>query len=131
MTSFAGLTNIGQVSIPVKEIELAIEFYRDTLGMEYLFQVPNMAFFECEGIRILLAIPEDGDSAQRASIIYFIVAGIHAATDALRDRGVVFTSDRHLVTEMPDHDLWMSFFQDPDQNTLALMSEVAKSPDPE
>ena len=99
--------------------------------MEYLFQVPNMVFFDCGGIRILLAIPEGGDSAQRASIIYFKVADIHAATDALRDRGVVIISDPHLVAEMPDHELWMSFFQDPDQNTLALMSEVAKSPDTE
>jgi methylmalonyl-CoA/ethylmalonyl-CoA epimerase len=124
--SFEGLTTIGQISIPVQDIGAAVEFYRDSLGMEFLFQVPNMAFFDCGGIRILLTIPEDGDSDQHSSIIYFKVADISASTDALRDRGVVITSDPHLIAEMPNHDLWMSFFQDQDENTLALMSEEAR-----
>jgi methylmalonyl-CoA/ethylmalonyl-CoA epimerase len=129
--SFKGLSTIGQISIPVQDLETAIEFYRDSLGMKFLFQVPNMAFFDCGGVRILLAIPEGGNADQHSSIIYFKVADIHASTDAIRDRGVVVISDPHLVAEMPDHDLWMSFFQDPDENTLALMSEVTKPSQPE
>lgn len=125
--SFKGLSQIGQISIPVQDLETAVEFYRDSLGMQFLFQVPNMAFFDCEGVRILLAVPEEGDSDRQSSIIYFKVADIHTATDSLRDRGVVIISEPHLVAEMPDHDLWMSFFQDPDENMLALMSEVRKS----
>jgi catechol 2,3-dioxygenase-like lactoylglutathione lyase family enzyme len=124
--SFEGLSTIGQIAIPVQVLEPAVDFYRDSLGMEFLFQVPNMAFFDCEGIRILLTVPEDGDTERCSSMIYFKVANILAATDALRDRGVIFTSDPHLIAEMPDHDLWMSFFQDQDENTLALMSEVPK-----
>jgi catechol 2,3-dioxygenase-like lactoylglutathione lyase family enzyme len=125
--SFKGLSQIGQISIPVQDLETAVEFYRDSLGMQFLFQVPNMAFFDCEGVRILLAIPEEGDSDQQSSIIYFKVADIHTATDSLRDKGVLIISDPHLTAEMPAHDLWMSFFQDPDENMLALMSEVPKS----
>ena len=103
--SFEGLSQIGQIAIPVHDLEAAVEFYRDSLGMEFLFQVPNMAFFDCEGIRILLAIPEGDDSDQHSSIIYFKVVDIHAATDALGDKGIIITSDPHLIAEMPDHDL--------------------------
>ena len=124
--SFEGLSQIGQISIPVQDLEAAVEFYREALGMGFLFQVPNMAFFDCGGIRILLAIPEDGDSDRRSSIIYFKVVDIHTETEALRERSVVFTSEPQLIAEMPDHDLWMSFFQDLDDNMLALMSEVPK-----
>jgi methylmalonyl-CoA/ethylmalonyl-CoA epimerase len=123
---FTGLSTIGQISIPVQELESAVNFYRDSLGMDFLFQVPNMAFFDCGGIRILLAVPEKGDSDRRSSIIYFKVADIHTETEALRERSVVFTSEPQLIAEMPDHDLWMSFFQDLDDNMLALMSEVPK-----
>ncbi len=124
---FNGLNQIGQISIPVQDLETAVEFYRDSLGMDFLFQVPNMAFFDCGGVRILLANPEDGEPDQHSSIIYFKVADIQSTTDALRDKGVVIISDPHLIAEMPDHDLWMSFFQDPDENTLALMAELPTS----
>ena len=126
MTSFEGLSSIGQINIPVHDLESSIEFYRNSLGMKYLFQVPNMAFFECGGIRILLAVPEDSASDHPSSIIYFTVDDINSATNALRDRGVVFSGNPGLIAEMPGHDLWMSFFKDPDENTLALMSELAK-----
>lgn len=59
--SFTGLNQIGQISIPVQDLELAVEFYRDSLGMDYLFQVSNMALFNCRGVRILLAVPEGDD----------------------------------------------------------------------
>ena len=121
---FEGLSQIGQISIPVQDLEVAVEFYRDSLGMEFLFQVPNMAFFDCGGVRVLLAVPEEDDADRRSSIIYFKVEEIHTATDTLRERGVVITSDPHLIAEMPDHELWMSFFHDPDGNMLALMAEV-------
>ena len=85
-----------------------------------------MAFFECGGIRILLAVPEDSASDHPSSIIYFTVDNINSATNALRDRGVVFSGNPALIAEMPDHDLWMSFFKDPDENTLALISELAR-----
>lgn len=124
MMSFNGLKKIGQINIPVLDLERSVNYYRDTLGMEFLFQVPGMAFFDCGGIRILLSLPEDEAHDHPSSIIYFYVDDIHTATEALLERGVTFFKEPHLVAEMPDHELWMSFFEDPDQNTLALMSEI-------
>lgn len=124
--SFQGLSRIGQINIPVHELDTSVEFYRDSLGMEFLFQVPGMAFFDCGDIRILLAVPEDETSDHPCSIIYFKVEDIQTATAALRDKGVSFSKDPHLIAEMPDHDLWMSFFKDPDLNTLALMAEIPR-----
>ena len=121
---FEGLSKIGQINIPVHDLETSVEFYRDSLGMNYLFQVPNMAFFDCAGIHILLAVPDDDAFDHPSSIIYFKVDDIHLATNALHGRGVVISGKPQLIAEMPDHDLWMSFFKDPNGNTLALMSEV-------
>jgi methylmalonyl-CoA/ethylmalonyl-CoA epimerase len=124
---FEGLSKIGQINIPVHDLDTSVDFYRDSLGMNFLFEVPTMAFFDCEGIRLLLTVPEDDEFDHPSSIIYFKVDDIHLAADALQDRGVVIRKKPHLIAEMPDHDLWMSFFQDPEGNTHALMSEVARS----
>ncbi len=125
--TFEGLSIIGQINIPVHDLETSVEFYRDSLGMKYLFEVSNMAFFDCGGIRILLAVPDDDEFDHPSSIIYFKIDNIHSAADALQERGVFISKKPHLIAEMPDHDLWMSFFQDPEANTHALMSEVTRS----
>ncbi len=127
MRTFEGLSIIGQINIPVHDLEAAVGFYRESLGMNFLFEVPNMAFFDCGGIRILLAVPDDDEFDHPSSIIYFKVDDIHSAVDALQARGVFISKEPHLIAEMPDHDLWMSFFQDPEGNTHALMSEVTRS----
>ena len=98
------LARIGQIAITVSDIERAVAFYRDTLGLRPLFEVPGMAFFNCGGIRLMLA-----------------------ASRTLESRGVRFDRLPHLVARMPDHDLWMAFFCDPDRNPLALMSEVKRA----
>lgn len=123
---FDGLSRIGQISIPVRNLEEAIEFYRDSLGLKYLFQVPNMAFFDCGGIRLMLGVPEDEAFDHPGSIIYFKVDDILTSTEALREKGVNIVSEPALIAQMTDHDLWMSFFNDSQGNTLALMAEVAK-----
>ena len=124
---FEGLSLIGQINIPVHDLETSVAFYRNSLGMNFLFEVPTIAFFDCGGVRILLAVPEDDEFDHPSSIIYFKVVDIHSVADALQDRGVVISKKPHLIAEMPDHDLWMSFFQDPEGNTHALMSEVVRS----
>lgn len=121
---FTGLAQIGQVNMPVHDLDNAIHFYRDTLGIPFLFQVPRMAFFDCAGVRLLLALPESPDDDHPGSVLYFKVAGIHSTAEALQARGVIFVSEPHLIAEMPDHDLWMAFFKDVDGNLLALMAEV-------
>jgi methylmalonyl-CoA/ethylmalonyl-CoA epimerase len=119
-----GLARIGQIAVTVKDIERAIAFYRDALGMRFLFQVPNMAFFDCGGIRLMLSLPEKSGEGY-SSIVYYKVDRIQQAFETLRSRGVPFEGTPHLIAKMPDHDLWMAFFRDPDGNLLALMSEVA------
>jgi len=120
-----GLSTIGQISITVTDVERAIAFYRDTLGIPFLFQVPNMVFFDCAGVRLMLAVSEK-PGEQFSSILYFEVPDIHAALEAMTSRGAAFEGEPHLVARLAGHDLWMAFFRDPDRNLLALMSEVPK-----
>ena len=116
------LAQIAQIAVDVDDLDAAIDFYRDTLGMKLLFQVPSMAFFDCAGIRLLLN--EVKDWQHPASIIYYKVVDIVTAHKTLLTRGVNFTADPHFVAKMSDHDLWMAFFKDPAGNILALMSEI-------
>jgi predicted enzyme related to lactoylglutathione lyase len=118
------LSRIGQIAVPVSDLKRAIEFYRDTLGIKFLFEVPKMAFFDCADMRLLLTLPEEAEADKQSSIIYFAVPEISSAHSILVERGVEFISEPHLVAKMPDHDLWMAFFRDSEGNTLALMSEV-------
>lgn len=118
-----GLTRVGQIAINVHDLARAVRFYRDTLGMRLLFEVPGMAFFDCGGVRLLLGPPSGPEYDHPASIVYYRVDHIRAARDVLEARGVRFTSAPHRVTRMPDHDLWMGFFPDSEGNVLALMSE--------
>jgi methylmalonyl-CoA/ethylmalonyl-CoA epimerase len=75
----------------------------------------------------MLSRPEKKESDHPGSILYFTVPDIVAAYEAFRGRNVAFDDEPHIVARMPDHDLWMSFFRDPDDNIFALMAEVAKS----
>lgn len=115
---------IGQIRIPVRDLARAVGFYRDILGLRCLFEVPGMAFFDCGGVRLMLGAPEGGAAEGPASILYYLVPDIHAAHEALRGRGAVFIDQPHLVARMPDHELWMTFLRDSEENLLALMSEV-------
>ena len=119
-----GLSAIGQIAITVADVDRAVQFYRDVLGMKLLFQMPGMAFFDCGGIRLMLSPSEHGE--QYSSIIYFKVLEMQEGHRTLAGRGVAFEREPHLVAKMPTHDLWMAFFRDPDRNLLALMSEVPR-----
>ena len=121
-TSF-GLARIGQIAVTVGNLERAVTFYRDTLGMALLFQVPNMAFFDCGGVRLMLSLAEKPGEVF-SSVIYYKVDQIQQAYEVLSSRGVEFEAKPHLIAKMPDHDLWMAFFRDPDRNLLALMCEM-------
>ncbi len=119
-----GLSAIGQIAITVSDIKKAISFYRDTLGMKYMFEAPNMAFFDCGGIRLMLGLAEKGGDQQYSSVIYYKVDDIVKTYEAFLSRGVHFEAKPHFVAKLPDHDLWLAFFRDQDNNLLALMSEV-------
>jgi len=121
------LNQIGQIFVNVKDLDRAIAFYRDILGMTFLFQAPpNMAFFDCGGIRIMLGIADRPDLDHPASIIYYKVEDIERIYETFKTRGVEFIVKPHLVAPMPTYDLWLADFKDSEGNFLALMSEVAR-----
>lgn len=120
------LNQIGQIAINVHDVKRAITFYRDTLGLRSLFEIPNAAFFDCGGVRLMLGLPEKPEFDHPASIIYYKVPDIQRAFQTLSSRGVQFEGEPHLVARMPNHDLWMGFFRDSEGNLLALMSETRR-----
>jgi methylmalonyl-CoA/ethylmalonyl-CoA epimerase len=120
------LSTIGQIAFAVADVERSVAFYRDALGMKFLFQVPNLGFFDCSGIRLMLSSGEKPDGGSN-SVVYFKVPDIHEQYRTLRAGGVPFEGEPHLIARMPDHDLWMAFFRDPDRNLLALMCEMPKA----
>jgi len=125
LTASFGLAQIGQIAVPVGDIERAIAFYRDTLGMRFLFQAPpGLGFFDCAGVRLMLDAPAKAQAQNHSSVIYYKVPDLQVAFETLSARGVVFEAKPHRIAKLPDHELWMAFFHDPDGNLLALMSEV-------
>jgi methylmalonyl-CoA/ethylmalonyl-CoA epimerase len=122
-----GLGQIGQIAIAVKDLAAALTFYRDVLGLPFLFEAPpHLAFFDCGGVRLMLTLPEKPEFDHPASIIYFKVPSIHETTAVLKSRGVAFESEPHLIAKMPGHDLWMAFVRDPEKNLIGIMSEVER-----
>lgn len=121
-----GLSRLGQIAVTARDLDRAEAFYRDAVGLRFLFRVPNLVFFDCSGVRLLLSTPEKPEFDHPSSILYFAVDDLQTAHRTLHDRGVHFTDDPHLIAEMPDHDLWMAFFEDSEGNTLALMSEARR-----
>ena len=119
-----GLDSVGQIAIPVTDVERSVAFYRDVLGMRFLFLAPpGLGFFDCGGVRLMLDSPARAQ-AGNSSVIYYKVADLQGAFDSLTAKGVTFEAPPHLIAKMPDHELWMAFLRDPDRNLLALMSEV-------
>ncbi len=117
---------VGQLLIPVENLESAIEYYRDVLGLTYLFSAPpQMSFFQAGSVRLLVGVPEAGQSRGRGSAVYFKVSDIHAVHATLKQRGVEFGAEPKLIHKTPASELWLTEFRDPDGNQLALMSEIA------
>lgn len=120
-----GLSQIGQIAVNANDIERATTFYRDTLGMKYLFGIPdNAAFFDCDGLLLMLMLPSKPEFDHPSSILYFNVDDIQQATETLVSRGVQFEEKPNFVANMGSYDLWMSFFRDSENNLLALRSQV-------
>lgn len=123
-TSAVSLSQIGQIAITVHDLDRAVAFYQQTLGMKLLFRVPALAFFDCGGVRLMLAVPEKPEFDHPASVLYYKVADLRAVHAALAERQVKFDAAPHRIAKMPDHELWMAFFRDSEGNLLGLMSEV-------
>jgi methylmalonyl-CoA/ethylmalonyl-CoA epimerase len=114
------LQAIGQISVRASDLPRAVRFYRDQLGLTYLFEAPGMAFFECGGVWLYLAAGETAEFDHASSVLYFDVADIHAAHRTLKERGVHFRDEPHLIHRAGEKELWMTFFDDSEGNVFAL-----------
>ena len=122
-----GISRLGQVSMNAHNLERAVAFYRDALGLPLLFTTGNMGFFDCGGVRLMSTLPEKPEFDHPGSVLYFSVPDIESAYRQLEAKNVRFEAKPHLIARLPAHDLWMAFFYDSENNLLALMSEVARS----
>ena len=119
---------IAQLLVPVDDLDKGVAFYRDVLGLPFLFAAPpQMAFFNCGGVRLVVGVPPDGQAAKRGSAIYFQVPEIGAVFSSLKRNGVSFMAEPHIVHRTPSMELWLAELQDPFANPLALMAEVSIS----
>jgi len=120
------IERVGQIAINVHDVERATSFYRDVLGLKFLFAAPpGLAFFDCGGMRLMLTKPESPEHDHRSSVIYYVVPNIADAYSALTGRGVAFEDKPHVVARLENVEIWMAFLKDPDGNLLALMCEVS------
>ena len=128
--SISPLRGIGQISITAHDINRAIGFYRDVLGLNFLFEASGLAFFECGGIRLMLSVPESSEFNHPSSVLYFQVDDVKDSHRTLSERGVSFRSEPHCVARLLDREIWMAFFSDSEGNMLALMTEKMQAPQP-
>ena len=117
------LSSLMQLSLPVRDIDRAVAFYRDQLGARFLFQAGTLGFFDLDGVRLMLAVPE-GSGGEGGSVLYFRVPDVRAAHEALSARGVTFEAEPHVVHRDPTYELWMAFFRDSEDNLLAIAGET-------
>jgi methylmalonyl-CoA/ethylmalonyl-CoA epimerase len=121
------ITGIGQIAVNVQDLARATAFYRDTLGMRLLYEFPGLAFFDCGGVRLMLSRAEKPEFDHLTSTIYYRVADIQQSWRMMTDAGVKIEHEPELIARMSDHDLWMCFIRDTENNILGLMAEVRNS----
>ena len=123
MAPDTGLSRIQQISMRAHDVDRAVSFYRDTLGLPFLFAAPpRLAFFDCHGVRLMLSTPEPGFD-HPGSVVYFAVDDIRAMYARLKSRGVAFVTEPHKIATLADREIWLADFADTEGNTLALMAE--------
>jgi methylmalonyl-CoA/ethylmalonyl-CoA epimerase len=116
-------SRIRQIAVVCKDVARATAFYRDTLGLPFLFAAgPNLAFFDCGGVRLMLSSDNAGHD-NLSSMLYYLVTDIEGTQRDLEGKGVAFVEKPHVIAKMPDHELWLSAFNDSEGNVLGLMEE--------
>lgn len=119
------LSEIGQIAITVRDVSKASEFYRDVLGLKFLFSAgPNLAFLLAGSVRLMLTTPQGAGAVSGNSILYFKVVDLAPTHAAILARGATNGHDPRMVARMPDHELWTAFVKDPDGNLVGLISEI-------
>jgi len=118
------LNDIGQIAVVVSDVSKTLPFYRDVLGLRFLFSAgPNLAFLQAGSVRLMLSPPEGGGQVGANSVLYFRVDDVEGTQKSIVARGAVNDTDPHLIAKMPDHELWIGFVRDPDGNLIGLMEE--------
>lgn len=124
MSTHPTLSEIRQIALTVSDVEAALCFYRDVLGLAFLFSAgSDLAFLDAGGIRIMLTTPQGAGSVGANSTLYFKVSDIAATHAALVARGATSEREPQLTAKMPDHELWIGFLRDPDGNLVGLLEE--------
>jgi len=125
MNSNFKIENIGQIALAVSDIKVATAFYQDILELELLFEVPSgLAFFQIADTRLMLTTLQGDKKDHHSSVVYYKVSDIKKAQMALETKGIIFEQIPQLAAKMPDHELWIGFLRDPDDNLIGIMSEV-------
>lgn len=116
--------SIGQIHISVGDVDRAVTWYRDVLGLEFLFQVPGqpMAFFNCGGVRLYLGRPEN-ETFRSRPVLYYRVEDIDGSVASIAGRGGEFFDQPHVVHRDGTQELWMAGLRDPEGNPVILMEE--------
>ena len=118
-----GIGRLRQIAVRAHDVDRAVRFYRDLLGVPFLFAFPpRLAFFDCGGVRLMLSTPEPGFD-HPGSVLYFAVDDIRHSYDTLKARGVAFNGEPHKIATLADREVWLAEFSDSEGNPLALMSE--------
>jgi len=125
MSSNIEVEKIGQIAIAISDLKQSVKFYRDVLGLELLFEVPTgLAFFNGGGTRLMLTTLQGKEDDHNTSAIYYKVSDIKGVMELLKNKGVVFEREPQFAAKMEDHDLWIGFLRDPDNNLVGIMSEL-------
>jgi len=125
MSSNVEIEKVGQIAIAISDLKMSIFFYRYILGLELLFEVPSgLAFFNCGGIRLMLTTVQGKEDDHNTSVIYYKVSDINKTTEILHNKGVKFEREPQFAAKMADHDLWIGFLRDPDNNLIGIMAEL-------
>jgi methylmalonyl-CoA/ethylmalonyl-CoA epimerase len=119
--------SVGQVALPVQDVARATEFYRDRLGLEFLFSAPpGLSFFQCGEVRLMISERREGDGEEPgvgAPLLYYRVEDIHAAHGELDDAGVDVIRAPEVTHRDERMELWIAFYRDSEENLFALMDE--------
>ena len=114
---------IVQLHIRATDLPRAIAFYRDVLGLPFLFESNGLAFFQCGPTRLMLSRPEQPELDHPSSIVYFGTDDIQKGRDTLVQRGAQGVGQPHMIARLPDREVWLCDWKDSEGNLMCLMEE--------